>query len=204
MPARAELFHKKKGKILEQLNQPIDEYTDLSPKGSIDEGIRELIDYINSLPGLVSTSSCAGRVSVFLEGSKSVDHPEISLNDPRRTENEHGEGQKQIVASAGGKGGGQWLFVSHDPISEDPEASDRQQLLGVLGRSKTSGPDCMPDRTAQFVHFKFEAMVSRRSLCPIPASANSNRSCTFWPRASRTLNYCSLPRNKLVFAKAGL
>ena len=58
-------------KILEQINQPAEQYNDLSPKGSIDEGIRDLIDYINTLPGFVSTSSCAGRVSVFLEGAKS-------------------------------------------------------------------------------------------------------------------------------------
>lgn len=153
-------FHKKKGRILEQLNQPVDEYTDLSPKGSIDEGIRELIDYINSLPGLVSTSSCAGRVSVFLEGSKSIDHPEISANELQSADIEHREGQKQVIASAGGKGGGQWLFVSHDAISEDPEDSNRQQLLGVLSNAKNHvGADGPVLRTAQFVHFKFEAMV---------------------------------------------
>lgn len=45
-------------------------YADLSPKGTVDAGIRELIGEINAREGLVTTSSCAGRVSVFLEGKK--------------------------------------------------------------------------------------------------------------------------------------
>lgn len=53
-----------------QLAVPDDEYTDLSPKGTVDAGIRDLIDEINGLDGLVTTSSCAGRVSVFLEGRR--------------------------------------------------------------------------------------------------------------------------------------
>lgn len=36
----------------------------------MDAGIRELIGEINAREGLVTTSSCAGRVSVFLEGKK--------------------------------------------------------------------------------------------------------------------------------------
>jgi len=63
-------FLVKKHRILESLNIPAEEYHDLSPKDSIDESIRDLIDEINSLEGFVTTSSCGGRVSVFLEGKK--------------------------------------------------------------------------------------------------------------------------------------
>ncbi|KAL1859741.1 hypothetical protein Daus18300_009463 [Diaporthe australafricana] len=63
-------FARRKDAILAQLAVPDDEYTDLSPKGTVDAGIRDLIDEINGLPGLVTTSSCAGRVSVFLEGRR--------------------------------------------------------------------------------------------------------------------------------------
>ena len=63
-------FETRKSKILAELSTPDAEYSDLSPKGSVDEGIRDLIQDINGLPGLVTTSSCAGRISVFLEGRK--------------------------------------------------------------------------------------------------------------------------------------
>lgn len=63
-------FTRRKDAILEQLSVPDEDYTDLSPKGTIDAGIRDLIGEINALDGFVTTSSCAGRVSVFLEGRR--------------------------------------------------------------------------------------------------------------------------------------
>lgn len=56
--------------MLAQLSLPDEEYEDLSPKGTVDAGIRDLIGEINAREGLVTTSSCAGRVSVFLEGRR--------------------------------------------------------------------------------------------------------------------------------------
>ena len=38
---------------------------DYSPKGSIDEAIVELVHFINKLPSYVTTSSCAGRISLY-------------------------------------------------------------------------------------------------------------------------------------------
>ncbi|KAI0476102.1 methyltransferase TYW3-domain-containing protein [Xylariaceae sp. FL0804] len=64
-------FALKKARILAQLAVPDADYTDASPKGSVDAGIRHLIDELNGLDGFVTTSSCAGRVSVFVEGRKS-------------------------------------------------------------------------------------------------------------------------------------
>ncbi|GFF46645.1 hypothetical protein IFM58399_07850 [Aspergillus lentulus] len=96
-----EVFESRKRKILAELSVPDTEYTDLSPKGSVDEGIRDLIHDINALPGLVTTSSCAGRISVFLEG--------------RKKQNDHQQDQRQFAPS-GGKGAGKWLYVSHDPL----------------------------------------------------------------------------------------
>jgi tRNA wybutosine-synthesizing protein 3 len=69
-PSLPPSFIRKKAKILSQLAVPAAEYDDLSPKGSIDDGIRDLIDEINACEAFVTTSSCAGRVSVFLEGQK--------------------------------------------------------------------------------------------------------------------------------------
>lgn len=88
-------FDQKRTNILRSLSLDPANYTDLSRKGSVDEPIRHLINLINRNPDLVTTSSCSGRVSVFLEGSGSV-----------------GKG-----------GGGRWLFVSHEPLDLEVEGS---------------------------------------------------------------------------------
>lgn len=111
-------FAAKKNKILAQLAQSENEYADNSPKGSVDEQILDLINEINSYDGLVTTSSCAGRVAVFVEGGAGrepvMGSMEGATNEsprpPQRKE------QETMKTSPGGKGGGQWLYVSHDPI----------------------------------------------------------------------------------------
>lgn len=42
---------------------------DLSKKGSIDDQIMDLIQYINTKENYFTTSSCSGRISVFSEVS---------------------------------------------------------------------------------------------------------------------------------------
>jgi tRNA wybutosine-synthesizing protein 3 len=138
-PSPSELFRSKKSKILEQLSVPDASYTDLSPKGSVDVGIRDLIAEINAIDGLVTTSSCAGRISVFLEGVKREDG-----------------GRDGQVATPGGKGaGGQWLFVSHDPVKRGEEnTGDWGKVFGLQEKGDSEGK--------RLIHFKFEPMVSER------------------------------------------
>ncbi|RKF60376.1 putative duf207 domain-containing protein [Erysiphe neolycopersici] len=134
-------FQRKKAHILASLSVPEEEYNDLSPKGTVDKGIRQLIHDINQIPGCVTTSSCAGRISIFLEGRKKehISCPELLIDDNRIggkdtlreldiSNNDHDDIMKfqgkefdpssaHVSNSVGGKGGGgRWLFVSHDPI----------------------------------------------------------------------------------------
>ncbi len=149
LPKPQPQFAIRKSKILAQLALPESEYTDASPKGSVDEGIKELIDDLNAVDGLVTTSSCAGRVSVFLEGRKAVSSSEA----------EAGEGSQ--LASVGGKGGGgKWLFVSHDPVGIQGDGSGRDwaSVLGVGAASETASPPA-DDEPPRLIHFKFEPMV---------------------------------------------
>ncbi len=156
-PALPHSFIAKKHRILEALAVPVSEYDDLSPKGSIDVGIRDLIDEINSLEGCVTTSSCAGRVSVFLEGSKTASEGEEEEGEEART-----------VAGVGGKGGGgEWLFVSHDPIPtrEDGRPLDNLSWCKAFAMEKPSdlkielAGNRRDISKKRFVHFKFEPMV---------------------------------------------
>jgi tRNA(Phe) wybutosine-synthesizing methylase Tyw3 len=142
-------FLDKKKKILEQLSVPNTEYTDASPKGSVDEGIRDLIDEINQSTGFVTTSSCAGRVSVFLEG--------------RRVAETNGDDEQ--VAGVGGKGaGGTWLFVSHDPVPDDGD--ENKDWSSTLGLEDSNAVQYVTGtvKERRLIHFKFEAMVSSRSM----------------------------------------
>ncbi|KAG9790378.1 hypothetical protein KCU88_g1291, partial [Aureobasidium melanogenum] len=123
-------FKAKKAKILSLLGQSDEAYTDKSPKGTVDAQIRELIAEINAYDGLVTTSSCAGRVAVFVEGPKRKLKPESEILEVQAGNGEPINGAKghaddgvstgrstgTTTASPGGKGGGRWLYVSHDPI----------------------------------------------------------------------------------------
>lgn len=148
LPQPSSLFKEKKSKILQQLAVPDTEYSDLSPKGSVDEGIRYLIDEINTAEGFVTTSSCAGRASVFLEGRKT-----------RAAEGENGEHEQ--VARVGGKGaGGTWLYVSHDAWSGEDAA--HLDWMKSLGFSDVDEIELLDESLGErrLIHFKFEPMVS--------------------------------------------
>ena len=148
----------RKEKILQALSVPDEEYADLSPKGSVDEGIKDLINEINSIDGLVTTSSCAGRISVFLEGSK--DEPEGA--HPGGTDD-----HSYHRAVPGGKGmGGRWLFISHDPVSPPPSSNEEADpIMDLFGLSTSqrllhiSHPPKM-----RLIRFQFEPMVISSDL----------------------------------------
>ncbi|KAL8773463.1 MAG: hypothetical protein Q9209_001567 [Squamulea sp. 1 TL-2023] len=148
-------FQLLKSRILTSLSTPTSSYTDASPKGSLDTAIVPLIERLNGLDGVVTTSSCAGRVSVFLEGRKqtrgdgagradghyedqgSENQGEGSGNEGEGERGDHDEyrgsaNEKKSVP--GGKGlGGRWLFVSHDPLKL-PEGMDGRDNEGALTR----------------------------------------------------------------------
>jgi tRNA wybutosine-synthesizing protein 3 len=118
-------FLSKKPKILDSLHPPDQDYTDKSPKGSIDAEIKDLIDEINAFPGLITTSSCAGRVSVFLEGLKTSPVERYGTGngdddgEQQQQQDEASQTKARSIPVPGGKGfGGRWLFVSHEPLGD--------------------------------------------------------------------------------------
>ncbi|KAJ6151296.1 hypothetical protein N7470_007890 [Penicillium chermesinum] len=140
-PSVPAVFHARKAKILEELAIPDAEYTDLSPKGSVDKGIRDLIGDINALPGLVTTSSCAGRISIFLEGTTKSSRPEP-------------EPQTQFAPS-GGKGAGRWLYVSHDPFDFGQNHTSLLEQFGLV-----EGDGKPPSgQSLRLVRFHFEPLI---------------------------------------------
>lgn len=145
-------FEAKKKQILSDLALSDQDYTDLSPKGSVDVGILDLIHKINKFDGFVTTSSCAGRIAVYLEGARKATVGS-SLSDAGGT------------AGAGGKGGGKWLFVSHDPISLEQAVQKHGSVLALCQLQADDGAraplsDGQPMSHSKLVHLKFEPMVS--------------------------------------------
>ncbi|KAG0651712.1 tRNA wybutosine-synthesizing 3 [Hyphodiscus hymeniophilus] len=148
-------FSSRKRKILEKLAVPASEYDDLSPKGSVDEGIRDLIDEINQIGGCVTTSSCAGRISIFLEGKK-----DTTIGFEEIEDNKDDEKVKTRAGIGGKGGGGKWLYVSHDPITttkDEPLA----EIFGMKRRNSDLLHGHVADEpgSGRWVHFKFEPMI---------------------------------------------
>lgn len=153
-PSIPSSFLKKKSTILASIATSADpDYTDKSPKGTIDAEIIDLIDEINAFEGYVTTSSCAGRVAVFVEGRKAGQDRDGDGNGVKgghgdegdeQNEDEHDDGVTGLRlpndiststaakggAGPGGKGyGNKWLYVSHEPIplAPPPSSSSRSQ-----------------------------------------------------------------------------
>jgi len=92
-------FDEQKAKYLAKLASS---EKDRSKKGAVDREIVPLLDAINAQPNLYSTSSCAGRIDLFVEPAS---------------------GKKQE---------GEWLFVSHQEVKEKELLEALQSQLPTL------------------------------------------------------------------------
>ncbi|RMZ81345.1 hypothetical protein DV738_g2142, partial [Chaetothyriales sp. CBS 135597] len=169
-------FRSKKQKILAALAVPESEYSDNSPKGSVDEPIRELIDFINSHPGWCTTSSCSGRVAVFVEGPKGstssagfeVDNGDNDDNDSEveaKTGTKKTPTAKKVTKTGpGGKGGGHWLFVSHSALT-DTANIDQLNIIAPESSSSTTATlggveaAAVATTTPRLVHLSFSPLI---------------------------------------------
>jgi tRNA wybutosine-synthesizing protein 3 len=125
-------FDQKKRLIVQELAETLSAVPDASPKGSIDELCVPIIHLINSHSDMVTTSSCSGRVSVFLEGEKQIGEHEYKI---------------------GGKGdGGRWLFVTHDSGNLD------NWYKGIDFHYVQAQPDTSNENT-RYILFKFEPLI---------------------------------------------
>ena len=175
-------FHAKKAKVLSSLQEPPDTYRDASPKGSVDDGIRDLIDLINTFDDLFTTSSCAGRTAVFLDHgssltleteehlgpvvSDSVERPATNTRHTFRPEAvtpEHASSTSLSTAGFGKGAGGSWLFVSHERLSP-PDAEKLIHILEHRAERENRATQRFDSPELPLIHFKFEPMVIHKLL----------------------------------------
>jgi tRNA wybutosine-synthesizing protein 3 len=143
-------FATKKREILQQLAEPEGSYANLPVRRSIDVGIRELVDEINDMETLVTTSSCAGRIAVYLESRPSQQSLSTSTSTSTSTTVNSIDTQHLPID------GGQWLFVSHDPLP----LSGMGSVAPVLGFSDHTDLTFPSDvEGMRWVRCKFEPMV---------------------------------------------
>ncbi len=136
---------------------------DKSPKGSVDEGIRSLVDLINAHPSFATLSSCSGRISLFDPNH----HSKIRKDDDLSGNNEldsFGEDREEISnQNNGGKGYGAWLISSHAKITSE-------QLIDVLdyhAEAKNRGHALMFKHEPLLLHIAASNMVRARQLLTI-------------------------------------
>lgn len=149
-------FSQKKLFILSQLAQTSETNLDASPKGTVDVHLLDLIGLINAHEDMVTTSSCSGRLSVFLEGDKVVPGAAGSMGNERADSGDAG-GEREKV---GGKGqGGKWLYVTHEPdeVGVRDWWPDVQNYTEEADGELTTTDDEIVNR--RYVLYKFEAMV---------------------------------------------
>ncbi|KAG0195897.1 hypothetical protein BGX28_000400 [Mortierella sp. GBA30] len=198
-------FNSRKKAILIALNS---DTPDKSPKGYVDEPLLPLIVLINNHEDYVTTSSCSGRICTYLEGldeslshNNSEDGPaeeqEEAAGHVTQLQEERGNDEEAIskgyeentslaaVEAAKRAKGGQWLFVTHDPVvfpsDQSTEATststeeDQRWIIDLLfgpeahrvltmEDSLSSRKSTTPTRTldmarSQLVYFKFEPMI---------------------------------------------
>jgi len=126
------VFDKRKAAILAELHS---DGPDLSPKGQPDDEILELLALLNSHADFVSTSSCSGRVVVFLDANKTASDEQ----DAR----------------------GRWLMNRHTPVDDDIESLALEQLHSILfGDIKVADDPTPAENPSRLVTLKFEPLVS--------------------------------------------
>lgn len=124
-------FDQKKALILLEIAGNSEDSPDASPKGTIDELCIPMMELLNSHLDIVTTSSCSGRVSVFLEGDK---------------------GTSESVKIGAKGAGGHWLFVSHDSSKIENWWVDKELKFKEIPYDKIT------DQT-RYLLYKFEPFI---------------------------------------------
>lgn len=89
---------------------------DFSRAGHVDARARPVVNLVNRQPNFFTTSSCAGRVSLF--------------SDPTS------------ATRAKGLKGGEWVYVNHDPANADDVVAAVRRKLGEGGGGGKGGGKC--------------------------------------------------------------
>lgn len=125
-------FNQKKDAILKEIGATNGGIPDSSPKGTIDEKCIPIINTINGHEDMVTTSSCSGRVSVFLEGIK--------------------DGEDLKIGAKGREG--RWIFVTHN--AEDLDQWYKSVDFNYCPEEQFTA---LVNTNSRFILYKFEPLI---------------------------------------------
>ncbi|KAH9811989.1 methyltransferase TYW3-domain-containing protein [Melampsora americana] len=111
---------------------------DRSTKGSIDEPALPFLRLFNAHPDWITTSTCSGRLVTYLPG------PAMATGTSK-------------VVSVNGKGGGDWLFVTHSTLSSSQLSSPISTLFG--GRVVDTTHCVRSDPTDRIIQMTYQPPV---------------------------------------------
>ncbi|KAG0149826.1 hypothetical protein CROQUDRAFT_653115 [Cronartium quercuum f. sp. fusiforme G11] len=120
--------------------QELKDLIDRSTKGSIDEPVLPFLRLFNSHPDWITTSTCSGRLVSYLPGSaisNGIDKP-LAVN---------------------GKGGGDWLFVSHSTLSTSQLANPISTIFGGRSVNATRFLRSIKPDECRMVHLTYQPPV---------------------------------------------
>ena len=125
----------------------ISEYinNDKSPKGSVDEKIRPLVNLINLHPEFVTLSSCSGRVAMFDPIGSCLESSSGGEMARDESYNNHLQ-EKTKGTEISGKGRGKWIFVTHDILPNLGE-----QMIESLKQAESA--ETANNRNKQLSHY---------------------------------------------------
>eukprot|EP00977_Amphora_coffeiformis_P001332 scaffold278_cov195-Amphora_coffeaeformis.AAC.17 len=140
---------------------------DKSPKGSVDEPIRSLVNLINAHPAFATLSSCSGRIAIY-DANKhrqmhdDDDHVEEEYHHQQpqpQKQQEQQQQQQQHAQQHHGKGStGGWLLAAHEAIDVEQvwklilqqQKQSQAQAQGVSETTTTATTTTFPNGTLNF------------------------------------------------------
>lgn len=137
------------------------ELIDYSPKGSIDAPIARFIPIMNSVPELVTTSSCSGRIAIYCFNSKQ-DIPARDVSASLQVSPTKETNQTST------KGAGKWLYVEHG-------FANMEHIVDAL-KSAWAGSTAVLKVEPFILHVQVSSLTAATRLLSVAIRANFRES----------------------------
>jgi len=164
MADRAEGFKARRARVLKEIGGGLGQ-KDLSPKGSIDGPIEDLIRDINQCPdgSIYTTSSCSGRITVFTQaiGQRKggrwdlCSHEKVSFEEVYKAVHV-GRGSHSEQGNVDGE---KRQTLGRSEAAQDRKIRDRGSLIGSESVSKNGTMTLNDSKEATMSTFRFEPFI---------------------------------------------
>jgi tRNA(Phe) wybutosine-synthesizing methylase Tyw3 len=155
-------YHQRKAHVLAQLSSG---EIDKSPKGFIDEHIADLCHWINKRPNIYTTSSCSGRITLFLHGEESKGGHWLLATHDKTTEEEVANSLLQLIPKNDAEkyNFGEFFKDGKIPETEQSNQNHQNDQIGQNHQNDAANNDLKnityPLTKDSTVYFRFEGAI---------------------------------------------